>query len=114
MGGGFIAALVHFAPQPLSSYSEEQSTLFCGLLMGAVALLAFLMVSTVRYSSFKTVGAGRRGPRYIILGIAAVGMLVWLFSRYVLIAFVSLYILHGLFMRLLGVLRYKAAKTPAA
>jgi CDP-diacylglycerol--serine O-phosphatidyltransferase len=105
---------VHFAPYPVSSYGEERSTLFCGLLMGAVALLAFLMVSTVRYSSFKTVGAGRRGPRFLILGIAALGMLVWLFSRYVLIAFVTLYILHGLGTRFLGALRHKSARSPAA
>ena len=114
MAGGFIAALVHFAPYPVSSYGEEQSRLFCGLLMGAVALLAFLMVSTVRYSSFKAVGAGRRGPQLIILGMAAVGMLVWLFSRYILISFVTLYILHGLILRLFGMFRHRATRSPTA
>lgn len=113
MAGGFIAALVHFAPYPVSSYGEEQSRLFCSLLMGAVALLAFLMVSTVRYSSFKTLGAGRRGPQLVILGMAAVGMLVWLFSRYVLISFVTLYILHGLIMRFLGMFRHRIVRNDA-
>jgi CDP-diacylglycerol--serine O-phosphatidyltransferase len=113
MAGGFIAALVHFAPYPVSAYGEDQSRLLSGLLMGAVALLSALMVSTVRYSSFKAFGAGRGGPRLIILGIAAIGMLVWLFSRYILIAFVSLYIVHGLIMRLLGTLRHRVVRPSA-
>jgi phosphatidylserine synthase len=58
------------------------------------------MVSTVKYSSFKTIGSGRRSTRMVILGVAATGMLVWLYSRYLLISFVTLYILHGLVMRL--------------
>lgn len=113
IAGCFVAALVHFSPYPISTYGEEQSRLFCGLLMGAMALLAFLMVSTVRYSSFKTLGAGRRGPQLIILGMVAVGMLVWLFSRYILISLVTLYIFHGLLMRLFGTFRYRATRSSA-
>jgi CDP-diacylglycerol--serine O-phosphatidyltransferase len=105
MAGGFIAALVHYSPMPLSYLSANVGRLYSGLLMAAVALLSFLMVSTVKYSSFKTVGAGRRSTRLVILGIAAVGMLVWLFSRYILISFVTLYIIHGLLLRLWGTLR---------
>ncbi len=105
MAGGFIAALVHYTPMPLSYYGVGAGRLYSGLLMGAVALLSFLMVSTVKYSSFKTVGSGRRSTRMVILGIAAVGMLVWLYSRYTLIAFVMLYILHGLVMRLVSASR---------
>lgn len=107
MAGGFIAALVHFSPAPLSSYDGAASALYSGLLMCAVALLSALMVSTVRYSSFKSLGTGRRSTRLVILGIAAIGMLVWLFSRYVLITFVTLYILHGLLMRAVGMLRHR-------
>jgi CDP-diacylglycerol--serine O-phosphatidyltransferase len=100
MAGGFIASLVHYTPMPLSLYGVSTGRLYSGLLMAAVALLSFLMVSTVKYSSFKTIGAGRRSTRLVILGIAATGMLVWLYSRYLLISFVTLYILHGLIMRL--------------
>ncbi len=100
MAGGFIAALVHFTPMPLSYYGVSEGRLYSGLLMAAVALLSFLMISTVKYPSFKAVGSGRRSTRLVILGIAAVGMLVWLYSRYILISFVTLYILHGLVMRL--------------
>jgi CDP-diacylglycerol--serine O-phosphatidyltransferase len=105
MAGGFIAALVHFSPLPLSFYSASNGRLYSGLLMAAVALLSALMVSNVKYSSFKTVGSGQRGTRFVILGIAAVGMLVWLFSRYILILSLMLYILQGLLARFVSALR---------
>src|SRR5215216_3436848 len=60
MAGGFIASLVHFSPAPLLTYGGDYSNLYAGLLMGVVAVLAALMVSTIRYSSFKTLGAGKR------------------------------------------------------
>lgn len=107
MAGGFIAALVHFSPLPLSDYGPDFGRLYGGLLMGTVALLSVLMVSTVRYSSFKTLGAKRRSTRLVILAIIATGMLVWLFSRYVLVALIAVYILHGLLMRLYGAIRYR-------
>lgn len=110
MAGGFIAALVHFSPFPLSDYGPDLSRLYGGLLMGAVALLAVLMVSTVRYSSFKTLGAKKRSTRLVILGVIAVGMLVWLFSRYVLVSLIAVYILHGLLMRLYGTLRPRLSR----
>jgi CDP-diacylglycerol--serine O-phosphatidyltransferase len=100
MAGGFVAALVHFTPMPLSGYESSAGRLYSGLLMATVALLSFLMISTVKYSSFKTLGAGRRSTRLVILGIAAIGMLIWLYSRYILIFSVAGYILHGLIMRL--------------
>ncbi|HYP00978.1 MAG TPA: phosphatidylcholine/phosphatidylserine synthase [Pyrinomonadaceae bacterium] len=109
MAGGFIAALVHFAPAPLSLYGVERGAIYSGLLMGAIALLSVLMVSTVRYTSFKTVGVGRRSTRLAVLAIAAVGMLVWLYSRYVLVLMVGSYIIYGLLVRLAGLFRHRGA-----
>ena len=109
MAGGFIAALVHFSPAPLSFHGVEMSTVYSGLLMGAVALLSVLMVSTVRYTSFKTVGIGRRSTRLAVLAIAAAGMLVWLYSRYVLVSLVGAYIIYGLLMRLAGLFRQRSS-----
>jgi CDP-diacylglycerol--serine O-phosphatidyltransferase len=97
---GLLASFIHFAPRPLVAYGGYLSTLYSGLLMGLVAVLSVLMVSTIKYSSFKTVGAGRRSTLAVMPMIAAVGMLVWLFSRYVLLALVSVYVLHGLLFRL--------------
>ncbi|HLL71505.1 MAG TPA: phosphatidylcholine/phosphatidylserine synthase [Pyrinomonadaceae bacterium] len=107
MAGGFIAALVHFAPAPLSLHGVEMGGIYSGLLMGAIALLSVLMVSTVRYTSFKTVGVGKRSTRLAVLAIAAVGMLVWLYSRYVLVFMVGAYIIYGLLVRLAGLFRHR-------
>ncbi|MDT5158051.1 MAG: CDP-diacylglycerol---serine O-phosphatidyltransferase [Acidobacteriota bacterium] len=97
---GLLAAIVHFSPRPLISYETYWMTLYSGLLMTLVAVLAALMVSTIRYSSFKTLGAGKRSTIKIMPMIAAVGMLVWLFSRWVLLAIVLAYVLHGIVFRL--------------
>ena len=97
---GLLAAVVHFAPRPLVAYGDYWATVYGGVLMGLVAVLAALMVSTIRYSSFKTLGAGKRSTIKVMPLIAAVGMLVWLFSRYVLLALVLTYVLHGIVFRL--------------
>jgi CDP-diacylglycerol--serine O-phosphatidyltransferase len=107
---GLLAALVHFAPRPLVTYGGNLPTLYSGLLMGLAAVLAALMVSTIRYSSFKTLGAGRRSTVKVMPVIAAVGMLVWLFSRYVLLAFILSYVLHGLLSRLFALFRSRPAE----
>jgi hypothetical protein len=60
------------------------------------------MVSTLRFSSFKTVGTRTGSMRTIILALS-VGMLIFLFSQYVLLAIVITYILHGLLSRLIAI-----------
>ena len=101
VAGGLIAAIVHFAPMPLIGYGAERARLFSGLLMALVGLLSLMMVSTLRFSSFKTVGTRSRSMRTIIptLGI---GGLIFLYSQYVLLALCLAYIFHGLFSKLIG------------
>jgi CDP-diacylglycerol--serine O-phosphatidyltransferase len=96
--GGLIAALVHFAPLPLIGYGAESGRIYSGLLMLLVGLLSLLMVSTLRFSSFKTVGTGSRSMRTIIL-VLAIGLLIVLYSQYVLLGIVLAYIFHGLLSR---------------
>ena len=107
---GLLAALVHFAPSPLVAYGGDTSTLYGGLLMVLVAVLGVLMVSTIRYSSFKTLGAGKRSTIKVMPLIAAVGMLVWLYSRYVLLTLVLVYVLHGLVFRFFALFRSRPAE----
>ncbi len=107
---GLLAALIHFAPLPLLAYGRDYSTLYAGLLMGVVAVLGALMVSTIRYSSFKTLGAGKRSTMMVMPIIAAVGMLVWLFSRYVLLTIVLVYVLHGILFRIFALFRSRPAE----
>ena len=104
VAGGFIAALVHFSPLPLIYFGPERSRIYAGLLMLVVGLLSLMMVSTLRFSSFKTVGTSTRNMRPIILALAVL-VLVFLYSRYVLLAIVVMYILYGLLSRVVGVFR---------
>src|SRR5262249_38691106 len=98
VAGGLIAALVHFSPWPLSYFGPERARIYSGLLMVLVGLLSVMMVSTLRFSSFKTVGTRVRSMRTIILALS-VGMLIFLYSQYVLLAIVIGYILLGLLSR---------------
>jgi CDP-diacylglycerol--serine O-phosphatidyltransferase len=103
-----IAAIIHFSPMPLLQYEPRYSHLYSGLMMALVGCLGALMVSTLRYSSFKTVGTRSRSARLAILLVAAIGMLIYLFSEYVLLVLVSLYVLHGLLARLGSLFRRRS------
>ena len=70
------------------------------------------MVSTLRFSSFKTVGTGSRSMRTIIL-VLAIGGLIVLYSQYVLLGLVIAYILHGLLSRVFGML-WRRSDSPEA
>lgn len=102
VAGGFIAALVHFSPWPLTYFGPERSRIYAGLLMLTVGLLSLMMVSTLRFSSFKTVGTSTRNMRPIILALAVL-VLVFLYSRYVLLTIVVMYILYGLLSRVASI-----------
>ena len=103
---GLLASFVHFAPAPLNFHGEGLARFYTFLIMILIAVLGVLMVSTIRYSSMKTVGTGRRNL-YLLLVIAAVGMLIWLYSRYVLLILSGAYVAHGILWYLLSMLRWR-------
>jgi CDP-diacylglycerol--serine O-phosphatidyltransferase len=105
VAGGLVAALVHFAPTPLVTYARAE--LYSLLMIILMGVLSVLMVSTLRFSSFKTVGTKSRSMRTIILAVG-VGVLIFLFSRYVLLAIVIAYILYGLLSRMGGLFRRRS------
>jgi CDP-diacylglycerol--serine O-phosphatidyltransferase len=105
-----IAAIIHFAPKPLAQYEPRLAVLYSCLMMVLVGCLSAMMVSTLRYSSFKSVGTRRRSTRMVILMVASIGMLVWLYSRYVLLILITTYFLHGLLSRLGAVFRKRPDK----
>lgn len=110
VAGGLIAAIIHFSPMPLVYYGPERARIYSLLLMGLVGLLGVLMVSTLRFSSFKTVGTSSRSMRTIILAVA-MGTLIFLFSRHVLLILVVSYILHGLLSRIFTLFRRRPEVT---
>ena len=80
-------------------------------MMALVGVLGALMVSTIRYSSFKTVGTSSRSTRLAVLFIAAIGMLIYLFSEYALLGLIIIYVLHGPILRLGGLFRRKSRQS---
>jgi CDP-diacylglycerol--serine O-phosphatidyltransferase len=101
---GLLASIVHFAPMPLSSYVDDWPRFYAIMLMTLIAVLGILMVSTLKYTSFKNIGTGRRNF-HIILIIAAIGMSIWLYSRYALLIMATVYVSHGIIWYLVSILR---------
>jgi CDP-diacylglycerol--serine O-phosphatidyltransferase len=98
---GLIAAIVHFAPLPLSVRGENLARLYSILIIILIAVLGPLMVSKIRYTSFKTAGTGRRSIYYVLL-IGAGGMLIWLYSQYIILILAVLYVSHGIIWYFFG------------
>ncbi len=105
VAGGMIAAIVHFYPTPLLIHGPERARIYSLLLMALMGVLSLLMISTLRFSSFKTVGTSRRRSMRTVILAVAIGMLIFLYSRHVLLVMVISYILHALGSRLIGVFR---------
>ncbi len=101
---GLIAAIVHFAPVPISVLGQSISRFYSISLMILTAVLGLLMVSTLKYTSFKNVGTGKRNL-YLILVLGTMGMAVWLYSKYVLLLIAVAYVSHGLVWYLMNLLR---------
>ena len=110
--GGLLAALVHFSPAPLSSYGAAASQSYSYLLMALVAVLAVLMISTIRYTSMKTVGKGRQAFLLIVL-LAVTGMAVWFYSQYALLVIAALYVSHGVIWWVFRFLGRSRTSSPA-
>ena len=108
-----VAAIVHFHPQPLIAYGENLASFYGILVLILLVSLGVLMVSTFRYTSFKTVGTGKLNL-YLILLAGAIVMLTWLYSRYVLLILAATYVLHGVIWYLLNLFRGKRASETEA
>lgn len=107
---GLLASIVHFAPNALSSYGEGWAQFYAYLIMVLIAILGVLMVSTIRYTSFKTLNFGRRNL-YLVLLIAASGMLMWLYSNYLLLILSAAYVSHGVIWYIIRTLAPKKGET---
>jgi CDP-diacylglycerol--serine O-phosphatidyltransferase len=116
IGAAMIAAITHFSPGPVG-YAAEKRVWSLGIgphvyataLLVLVVCLAFLMISTLRYSSFKNAGVGNRNPRILIIGLALVVILIWFYSRWFLLIIATIYASHGLIGKLWSLLKPRRA-----
>jgi CDP-diacylglycerol--serine O-phosphatidyltransferase len=94
-----IAALVHCIKYPINDW------IYGIVWLAIVAALAFLMVSKVRYPSFKTFDLRRRRPYFAIILIGLIIYAIWAFSEPVLLAIALLHGLSGPTSRLVSKIR---------
>jgi CDP-diacylglycerol--serine O-phosphatidyltransferase len=94
MAASMIASVVHFAKTPILSVG---SALLWSLL---ILLVAFLMISTVRYPSFKEFDVKKPRPRIALFGTAMLLGLVIFYSEIVLLVLATIYISSGLIAKL--------------
>jgi CDP-diacylglycerol---serine O-phosphatidyltransferase len=98
-GAGTIAAVVHFFKTP--SLLVGSALLWCFLILA----ISFLMISTVRYSSFKELDVKKSRPRVALFAAAMLIGLVIFYSEIVLLALATIYIVSGPIAKLAQMVR---------
>lgn len=92
---GILAAVVHFTPIPLAVYTPQPRQILSGALLIGMGLLSILMVSTLRYTSFKDIGFHTNKPFIALPFFSLVLALIWFHSQLVLLVLAVSYVLHG-------------------
>jgi CDP-diacylglycerol--serine O-phosphatidyltransferase len=107
-GAGCIAAIVHFAVgSPILTWWLS------AIWLAFVLTLAFLMVSTWRFWSAKSIDFRSRHPFRLILLIGLFIAAIWYYSRYVLFFMALAYTLSGVLARLFYAVRRRPASPSA-
>ncbi|HKH99962.1 MAG TPA: phosphatidylcholine/phosphatidylserine synthase [Candidatus Sulfotelmatobacter sp.] len=106
-GAGVIAAVVHFeAGVPLESWYTALTWI------AMVTTVAYLMVSTWRFYSFKDIDFRSRHPFRLIMLLGALFYGIWSFSGPVLFGVALLYMVSGVFWRLQWIFRRRPDPPP--
>lgn len=99
---GLLAAVVHFSPTPVASMmlastglDPEKGRLYSWLLLVVVATMALLMVSTLRYTSFKNIGPQSKRPFITLPFLSLIVAGIWFYSEWVLLLMAIAYVVHG-------------------
>jgi CDP-diacylglycerol--serine O-phosphatidyltransferase len=95
-----VAAVVYFFDsEPVTSWQLSVAWIV------ALAVLAFLMVSTWRYYSFKDINLrSPRSPLLLVL-LGALIYLIWIYPQIVLLLLALSYVMSGIIIRVVGILR---------
>jgi len=101
---GLLAAVIHFVPRPLSSYDAGQIRVYSWALLAGMAVLAVLMVSRIRYTSFKNVGPKSNKPFIILPLLSLLVAGIWFYSQWVLLSIALAYVSHGPLVKVWGLL----------
>jgi CDP-diacylglycerol--serine O-phosphatidyltransferase len=100
-GAGLIAAVVHFTPEPITNWP-------IGALWNIlVGFLAFLMISTIRYPSFKHIDMRSRKSYVSFYLLALMVALIYLYSQVVLLILATVYATSGILMKIVQMVKHK-------
>ena len=100
-GAGLIAAIVHFTPEPITNWP-------IGALWNIlVGFLAFLMISTIRYPSFKHIDMRSRKSYVSFYLLALMVALIYLYSQVVLLILATVYATSGILMKIVQMVKHK-------
>ncbi len=102
----FVAAVVYMDTAPLQVLALS----VCWLII--LAMVAVLMVSTWRYPSFKQLNVSKPRTPLIVLFMGGAAFVVSQWSRPVLLAMATAYVLSGLMIRVAGILRKRNRNRP--
>ncbi len=102
-----VAALVYRFPEPMTSQEEALPVL------GLVTALSFLMVSKLRYYSFKDFDIKKRHPSLMILFLALVIVAVFMHPQAMLLIMASVYLASGLVLKVWSWFSPPKVATPA-
>ena len=97
---GVVAAVVHWEKQPVEHW------LFGLFWLVVVAAAAYLMVSKVRYYSFKSMDLGRKRSHLVIILMGIAVWAIWAYSEPALFTLATVYFLSGPVMRVIS--RFRA------
>lgn len=96
---GVVAAIVHWQKQPLNAWE------FAAGWLVVVGILAFLMVSRMRYYSFKALDLRKRRSYLAVIFIGLIIWGIWSFSEPVLLTLALTYALSGILLRITSKIR---------
>jgi CDP-diacylglycerol--serine O-phosphatidyltransferase len=103
-----VAAVVHGFWSPIRDWRISVLWLLI------VLLLALLMVSTVRYSSFKEVRWKRRLPSAAIILLAVLLAATFFYSEIVFLLLAIIYVMHGPLLQFVRFMRHRHTGGPVA
>jgi len=98
---GMIAALVHGFKQPLHDWRWAVAWFVL------VAGLGALMISRIRYNSFKDIPLTRKQPSVAVVLVFLLVVVIWRYSEYALVILASAYAVIGLTLHLVRFFRHR-------
>jgi len=104
---GVIAALVHGFKEPLHDWRWSVAWFLLAAGLGA------LMISTIRYYSFKDIPLTRKQPSITVVAMCVLGAVIWRYSEYALVILASTYMVVGLALHLTRFIRHRLAPRTA-